>query len=91
MWAGSCAAVNVTASAPPVSASVTAVSPGPLPAATANRPTDAYQDTGNSYRTTHDTAAAGTDAVGGGQPHENRPPFLAINYIISLYGIYPTQ
>lgn len=29
--------------------------------------------------------------AGGGQPHENRIPFLAINFIISLYGIYPTQ
>ena len=28
--------------------------------------------------------------VGGNQPHENMMPFLAINFIISLYGIYPT-
>ena len=28
--------------------------------------------------------------AGGAQPHENRMPFLAINYIISLYGIYPS-
>jgi microcystin-dependent protein len=27
----------------------------------------------------------------GGQPHENRQPYLAINYIIALDGIYPTQ
>jgi microcystin-dependent protein len=29
--------------------------------------------------------------VGGSQPHENMQPFLCINFIISLYGIYPTQ
>lgn len=29
--------------------------------------------------------------VGGSEPHENRMPYLVINYIISLYGIFPTQ
>jgi microcystin-dependent protein len=29
--------------------------------------------------------------AGGSQPHENSQPFLCINFIISLYGIYPTQ
>jgi microcystin-dependent protein len=28
---------------------------------------------------------------GGAQPHENRQPYLGLNFIISLYGIYPTQ
>lgn len=28
--------------------------------------------------------------VGGSQPHENRMPYQAISYIISLYGIYPS-
>jgi microcystin-dependent protein len=30
-------------------------------------------------------------SAGGGQPHENRIPFLAVNFIISLYGLDPTQ
>ena len=30
-------------------------------------------------------------AVGGSQPHDNMQPFLAINYIISLFGIFPSQ
>jgi microcystin-dependent protein len=30
-------------------------------------------------------------AAGGSQPHENRVPILCINYIISLYGIFPSQ
>lgn len=29
--------------------------------------------------------------TGGGQAHENRMPYLAINYIISLFGIFPSQ
>lgn len=29
--------------------------------------------------------------VGGSQPHENCQPFLCINYIISLFGIFPSQ
>ena len=28
---------------------------------------------------------------GGSQPHENCQPFLCINYIISLFGLFPTQ
>ena len=27
----------------------------------------------------------------GGQPHENRMPYLCVSFIISLYGIFPTQ
>ena len=29
--------------------------------------------------------------VGGSQPHENMQPFLVINFIISMFGIFPTQ
>ncbi len=28
--------------------------------------------------------------AGGGLPHENMPPFVGINYIISLFGIFPS-
>ncbi len=49
------------------------------------------------------TLAYGTDAplttlapqtvgvAGGNQPHDNVQPYLCINYIISLFGIYPSQ
>lgn len=30
-------------------------------------------------------------ATGGGQPHNNMQPFLAINFIIALTGIYPSR
>ncbi|MEP6731838.1 MAG: tail fiber protein [bacterium] len=29
--------------------------------------------------------------AGGSQPHENRQPFLALNFCIAIQGIYPTQ
>ena len=29
--------------------------------------------------------------AGGSQPHENCQPFLCINFIISLFGVFPTQ
>ena len=29
--------------------------------------------------------------AGGSQPHENRQPYLVLSYIISLFGIFPTQ
>jgi microcystin-dependent protein len=30
-------------------------------------------------------------ATGGSQPHDNIPPFLVINFVISLFGIYPSE
>jgi microcystin-dependent protein len=30
-------------------------------------------------------------SAGGSQPHDNMQPFLAINFIISLFGIFPSQ
>ena len=35
--------------------------------------------------------AAALSGQGGSQPHENESPFLCINYIISLFGRFPTQ
>jgi microcystin-dependent protein len=34
-------------------------------------------------------AAESMTPVGGSQPHENMQPYLGINFIISLFGIYP--
>jgi microcystin-dependent protein len=36
-------------------------------------------------------AASAISPVGGNQPHENLQPYLSISFIISLYGIFPTQ
>lgn len=30
-------------------------------------------------------------AMGGNQPHENMPPYLVLNFIIALQGIFPSQ
>jgi microcystin-dependent protein len=36
-------------------------------------------------------SAAATSASGGGQPHENRQPYLVLNYIIALQGVFPSR
>ncbi len=38
-----------------------------------------------------DAIGGGTSNTGGDQGHENRPPYLAINYIIALEGTYPSR
>jgi microcystin-dependent protein len=35
--------------------------------------------------------AAVVNTVGGSQPHENRQPFLTLNWCIALQGIFPSQ
>ena len=35
--------------------------------------------------------AGATGAGGGSQPHDNLMPYLAVNFIIALYGVYPSQ
>jgi microcystin-dependent protein len=43
---------------------------------------------------TNPTIAMNANAVGhtgGSQPHNNLQPFLTLNWIIALYGVYPTQ
>jgi microcystin-dependent protein len=36
-------------------------------------------------------AASSVQPAGGSQPHENTQPFLVINFIISLFGVFPSQ
>jgi microcystin-dependent protein len=45
------------------------------------------------YRPAPAVAAMNAGSItpqGGSQPHENMQPFLCINYIISLFGIFPS-
>jgi microcystin-dependent protein len=43
------------------------------------------------YSTTGSTTPLGlTSAAGGNQPHENMQPFLALQFIIALEGVYPS-
>lgn len=55
-----------------------------------------------AYWAASDQPAYGTDlaptmsgaaigATGGTQPHENRSPYLAVNYIIALTGVFPSR
>jgi microcystin-dependent protein len=36
-------------------------------------------------------AASALSLAGGNQPHENRPPLLALNFCIALQGVYPAR
>ena len=45
----------------------------------------------NVYSSAAPTIAMGSLAPVGGQPHENRMPFLALNYCIALQGIFPSR
>jgi microcystin-dependent protein len=57
---------------------------------TRNHPTGVVA-VGGAYRPAGDADGAGAFAtVGGNQPHENMPPFLATSFIISLFGIFPS-
>ncbi len=38
-----------------------------------------------------DLAATAVGSTGGGQPHNNLQPYLTLNYIIALQGIYPSR
>ena len=62
-------------------------------ASTTKSPVGAFPAFGGAYAPTQDakmnSAAAGR--TGGGQPHENRQPYLTLSYIIALVGIWPTQ
>jgi microcystin-dependent protein len=59
-----------------------------LPASTVPAIDYVYGPTGTSPT---QLAADVIGAVGGSQPHENRQPFLGVNCIISLFGIFPSQ
>ena len=48
---------------------------------------DIYQSSGPFQA----LASAAVTPVGGSQPHNNMMPFLSINFIISLFGIFPSQ
>lgn len=64
--------------------------------ATSNNPVNNIyaRSTGDVYTTTLTPLnfnAAAVTPVGGSQPHDNMQPFLVVTFIISLFGIFPTQ
>jgi microcystin-dependent protein len=46
---------------------------------------------GYNATTAASMVASEITAAGGSQPHDNTQPFLCINFIISLFGVFPTQ
>jgi microcystin-dependent protein len=55
-------------------------------AATSNTPAAYSNDPANS-----DMAAAMLSPVGGNQAHSNMMPYLCVNFIIALFGVYPSR
>ncbi len=45
----------------------------------------------NIYSSAAPTIAMSSLGATGGQPHENRMPYLALNYCIALQGVFPSQ
>ena len=52
-----------------------------------------WADNPSQYNSTSNTAMSPTciTATGGNQPHENMSPYLVLNFIIALQGIFPSQ
>jgi microcystin-dependent protein len=48
--------------------------------------TAAYNETSDSQM-----AANAIGTAGGSQPHDNMQPFLVMNFILSLFGVFPSQ
>jgi microcystin-dependent protein len=71
--------------------------PDPNPVGNVPGPTKSLSRSmgGSAFDTTltqvADMSSAALSTTGGGQAHENRQPFLAVNYIIALQGLYPSR
>ena len=69
---------------------------GASSAATTKNPSDAVPSvtaSGSAYGTTTDLVMSPSMIGGGGsgQPHENMPPYLVLNWCIALEGIFPSR
>jgi microcystin-dependent protein len=73
----------------PVASSSPGTSSHPTNSVWAASSTGDKQYSTGTANTTMNPATVG--AAGGSQPHENRQPLLAINFIIALEGIYPPR
>ncbi len=54
----------------------------------------AQTGTFDKYQTTPGSSAMAVQSItatGGSQPHNNIQPYLCVNFIISMFGIFPTQ
>lgn len=60
--------------------------PGPDRSLARSTPGSAYQSTGNAT-----AAPEAISVAGGGMPHNNMPPVLAMNFCIALQGLFPPR
>lgn len=63
-------------------------------AQTSTRPSGNFPSAGGAYASASDGSnfnAGFIRSTGGGQPFNIRPPFLGVNYIIALAGIFPSR
>ena len=67
----------------------TATAQTPVGNVTAKSGSNIYNNT-NPIDNPTPMAPGSAAPVGGSQPHDNMQPFLCINYIISLFGIFPS-
>jgi microcystin-dependent protein len=70
----------------PVGARSNANTTSPAAALWANGGKDAFAPSPNAAMN-----AATVSSIGGGQPHQNMPPFLILNFVIALVGIFPSR
>lgn len=70
-------------------ASGSTATPGSTTAFAEGFPTQTYQNTTNSDLV--DLASEALSVTGGGQAHDNVQPFLVLNFIIALVGLYPSR
>jgi microcystin-dependent protein len=80
---------------PEMSAHTHTVSASTTTSGNTNSPTGAFPatDPSNAYRSSANTTLWPNTItnVGGSQPHENRQPFLVLNFIVALVGIFPSR
>jgi microcystin-dependent protein len=62
---------------------------------TTDRPDGAYPTVGGLYAASPDSNApmgsSPTSATGGSQPHTNLQPYLTVNFVIALAGVFPSR
>lgn len=86
--------VTVTTSQIPAHSHVPQANSGTASAASPSNNFWAANSTLSPYGNTAPTdglAAAAVGSAGGSQPHDNMIPFLVVNFIISLFGVFPSQ
>jgi microcystin-dependent protein len=70
--------------------SVAGTSGSPVPVSPATSMALARPGTATVYRDpTNPTTSTSMPVAGGSQPHNNRSPYLALNFIIALQGVFP--